>query len=555
MLLRHLFHYALGIPCKQILLTSCDQNNFNLSKDRCARIYPDILRQKDANSSKPFHSYRVSYHNLFIPPQQFEFAKCVFSQVGEDQYQFMLDDEIKNIIKPFNRLYIRTFLKTNENTELFVFFLHNGYFQSFSPNDYNFFIERIYEIPAKHYIIFNESCHSGSLLELINISRTLYDIFHEDRTTLMKAFETILSYSSTSTSTETESTNKASLEDIQALKPESFDPNKYNDIIQCVSSKLSKYPTNNKIDPLLFIHFQQKASIFCSCYSDNFSFSLPIRDFYIGFDSAICSHGNIYISCVIDCLFHKRFKSDSTEFVQQLQLSFEQMKSKFEELIIEQNKYFEDEYTKTLNESDKTKTENKCSQNIKYIHDFFDTNYTNPKTFYSSHKLPDLSSLLIPKDYWPIIIDDVDGSDYDKLKLYHYIPLVPKHTHQTATNIQEVNPYAPYTKHSTIWEFKHKFFSYLRNHLPKDLANYKIECSDDRDATFQKETDSIYEDIRYSSSAYANKYNRAALQALKNDIKLNLEGSFKEHQNEFATCCKEAFQTILPLWKNVFLYC
>ena len=423
-LIRHLFHYGFGIPYNRVLLTSCEEKDFKLFSNPNARILPDSSPKKHNEESSPSPTYTIFNNNVFKHPDDFEFANCVFSQVGKSQYQFIPDGKISNIIKPFNSYFIEKYLETNDETELYVFFLDNGIYGKFCPYNYNYFIERLIQIHANHYIVFNDCCHSGLLLELIDISLILVDIFQDKQTILIDAFKSILSFTRlTKVQNQPKQTKEEVCSHIQELKPVSFSQKKYDDIIENISSKLSKYAAQlNTIDPLMFVNFRKKASVFCSCYADMFSFSLPIRDFYIGIDSATSAHGSIYLSCVIDCLFNKKFNPVPNDFVKQLQASFVDMKTKFEDLIIEQNTYVEDDFTKILTPKAIDDIKEKSSEILLYIDQFFKTDYTNPKTFYSQHQLPDMSSLLIPKQYWPIIITDVDPRDYEYLKIYHYIP-------------------------------------------------------------------------------------------------------------------------------------
>ena len=562
LLLRHLFHYALGIPYNQILITSCEKDDFPPFETE--PVFPKSKSPKKMVDLKSSTSSIKTERIVFKAMNTFEFAHCVFSQVGEFQYQFIPDLEISNIIKPFNSSYIKQYLHTNNDSELFVFFLDHGGFGKFHPPNYNFIIEQLYAIPANHYIVFNDCSHSGSLLELIYISRKLVDIFQDNEDNLIKAFKLILSYAYASkqqsiilrkSKDKQDSLEKYEIEkqkyltEIQELKPDKFDADKYKAIIEAISLILSKYPNDYEINPLLFVSFQQKASIFCSCDSNTFSFPLPIRDFYIGSDSTISAHGSIYLSCVIDCLFNKNFKSYTNEFVKQLQETFTNNKLKFESLVIEQNTIVEDDYIKTLNEEDQEKIHRKYKKTLKYATDFFATNYQSSSTFSSQQDLPDLSSLLIDRQYWPILIKEVDENDYKNLKIYHYLPL-----HETRKKTQEMNPYGPSSDYCDAWDFVFTFADYVNDHLPEDIKSYKYQYCPEDYKTFQPETEDIYGFITFTTIKYTNTNNGDAVLAVADDVKYNLEVTFKDHQEELINLCIEAFETMLPLWKDIFLY-
>ena len=101
---------------------------------------------------------------------------------------------IEQIIKTFNRYFLKNYLETNEETQLFVFFLNPNSFGSFAFVNYNFIIERLIEIKAKHFIVFNDYSNSGILIDFINIRQQIYDIFVSNQELLIDIFEKIRSY-------------------------------------------------------------------------------------------------------------------------------------------------------------------------------------------------------------------------------------------------------------------------------------------------------------------------------------------------------------------------
>ena len=166
-----------------------------------------------------------------------------------------------------------------------------------------------------------------------------------------------------------------------------------------------------------------------------------------------------------------------------------------------------------------------------------------------------MSSILISEQYWPILITNVDERDYQNLKVYHYISLLHHHSTEVKPLIPEKkpSPFAPYSPDSDIWEFKIKFADYVKSHLSENIKNYEFQFCTDIDATFEEEINDLYQEIISSAFKYINNYNANALVALEPDIKMNLEDSFKGHQQEFIKCCEDAFEIMLPLWKDVFL--
>ena len=101
-----------------------------------------------------------------------------------------------------------------------------------------------------------------------------------------------------------------------------------------------------------------------------------------------------------------------------------------------------------------------------------------------------MSSLLIPEQYWPIIITNVDEQDYQNLKVYHYSP--PHQSTEVKPVLPEEKPYAPYSPDSDIWEFKVKFADYVQSHLPEAIKDYEFQFCLDHDATFDQEINDLY---------------------------------------------------------------
>ena len=69
---------------------------------------------------------------------------------------------------------------------------------------------------------------------------------------------------------------------------------------------------------------------------------------------------------------------------------------------------------------------------FKKIDEFFKTNYRSTSTFISIKDLPNIKQLLLPQKYWIVSILPIDTTDYNNLKMYHYLPK----PHQKLTNSQ-----------------------------------------------------------------------------------------------------------------------
>ena len=128
--------------------------------------------------------------------------------------------------------------------------------------------------------------------------------------------------------------------DILKSKPTKIDEYSYIIIIKAIYNHLKEYPKTYKIDPIMFTYFKNKASIFCSSDYNTNSFSLPIGNLYIGPVTSICSHGNIFSSSVLKCLFFPH-----------LQKSFEVIISEIGSLLIHQNTFEEGDFKKKYYQS------------------------------------------------------------------------------------------------------------------------------------------------------------------------------------------------------------
>ena len=197
--LRHIFKYVYNIPEKNILVTTSNKDNISENdSDISCKISPTRSPIKDPGSNdnqkaskenqsesnektpKPIFTEEQLKDLLGKPIFRDDIDRSVqgihFAQVSNYEYRFFVNPSYNKIIKPFNRFFLKA-LNVNQDSTLFVFFLDHGQSGNFVNIDYQFFVERLNELNAKKYIIFNECCHSGSLIELIRISEKLSSIF------------------------------------------------------------------------------------------------------------------------------------------------------------------------------------------------------------------------------------------------------------------------------------------------------------------------------------------------------------------------------------------
>ena len=462
LLLKHLFKFAFGIPEEQIFLTSSNPDNFPLSPNV---ISPSTSPSKDNSTlfRNQNDTTKVNYSNQ----NEFRFFKTVFAQVGEFQYHFHPSYNEYPKIHPFNKENLRTF-KTDENSELFVFFLDHsipGYFQD---RNYEFFLERLLEIQSKHLYIFNQSPNSGSLIDLIHISDKILELFFDcsNPSTIKisptEIFRIIMNASHPGSKGSTQdgpSKNEVKIltteieNDINHIKEQVDFQNVENDM---KISELMKYITKTSdggedelisiiehmkiyesglsINPLLFRELKEKSFIICSSPYDLKSPTLPFRYFYIGDVDTISSHGGVFSSVIIDCLFHPNNEDiNPKDFITHIQTIHDNLKRQFSPILKEQFTYTptSQEHINQMTNLILRKTNRIISENTiiqdykKYVSDlesYFNINYAN-NGLYScpdNFALPNLKSILLSEKYWNVDITPVDVHEYDYLKIYDY---------------------------------------------------------------------------------------------------------------------------------------
>ena len=204
LLICHLFHYACRIEYDDILITSSNPNNFidsdilefNISSTNSTTNSPlksstgDTSEMKDPKEDS--NTIQSSLYCSSISTLNKEFA---FAQIGTEQCQFKPDIDVSEKIKPFNKYFLKT-LQTDTNTELLVFFIDHWNLRYFNGMDYQDFVERMMDIPAKHITVFNECCYSGTLIELIKISEIINDVFDISQTDIFQILHSIANNSS-----------------------------------------------------------------------------------------------------------------------------------------------------------------------------------------------------------------------------------------------------------------------------------------------------------------------------------------------------------------------
>ena len=551
LLIKHLFHYACAIPNDQILITSSNQNNFKIIND-----HPEynVSPSSSPPSTPPKESHMPT---LYKNPNDIFFFQTIFAQVGTKQYHFRPDNGKRLAIFPFNQYFLQQF-KTDPESELYVFFLDHGTAGFFQDFTYNFFVERLLTIQCKHMYIFNQSCYSGSLIDLITISKTIIELFSTEdaskptpKEIFLKLYEISQNYSKDDLTKEQkeEQISKELLEIKKHLTRISDDvDNKLKTIIE----HLQFYKTSIPLDPIVFAQFGEKATIICSSPFYRKCPALPFRRFFIGNKTTISSHGGVFISLIIQTLFHPDDGDENIEqFIRHIQNEFITMKPATEPFIKEQFTYSEAHYNKIFYPLlcngyllTKSQLQNDCQDNLDELENYYKIDYTQNETcYYTINKLPNIKSIIYPEEYWNVDITDVDISEYDGLKSYDFTYYVnPQKKHDSGQ-------YGPCEDVGDLLKFLSDFNKCIDKCL-EDKTEIKTEWPSHKE-NYSANTQILYHKIWNKIRHLIDAYLIHAYNHVESFIKHNLEHNFSTQPDLFVKACVETLETILPLYKGI----
>ena len=583
MLLRHIFLYAYQIPEQNILITSPNHENI-LSN---YRIF--LLNEEMANSEQFLYcSITFPYilnHYIFLDD-------VYITQAENIEYRFTTSlKTINQIIKPFNRKFLKL-LHTDENSNLLIFFLD----QEEKEFDYQYYIKHLLELNPKQFVVFNESFHSGSLLELIHICERLQTNFSNLLPTeLDNLFIDIFNMckeNKQSKSKQTKDVNKenqdipeqtiqtiSSIEyDIKTtldgalskynIQKETFN---FNEIVNIIN-KLSELSIISPIKPSQFLEFKKKSIIFCSSPYNIASMSLPFQ--YLETSSRIISsRGTFYSSILIHCLLNpKPDLNNPFQFAHEIQNRFQQIKRLYKDTFLSQIK---------IDESDKEqlksihKTEEKINEILsESYHDYeetekyFEVDYRNETTFLtqSGLELPSFFKLIVPKQYWCIEELHLTPDIFSNLKYYQFDVSILKHRNKQSDenhtteeeNDKDYIKYGPTRGVEDVTAFYLNYFQCVEDNLSKydldskfsDIIKWKIPFE------FKEEKERIFSNFEGVINKYCDALNARAIQKLFNLIKYNLENNFSDttgnpsEQDIYLQCCELALCTLTKVWKG-----
>ena len=439
LLIRHLFYYACNINYDDILITSTNRENFeyfDIPEVQISTSSPSKQSTRTKCDSEEHHSDIPTdlYNNEISPIKDF-FA---YAQVGKQQIQFLPDIDLCKQIKPFNKYFLQS-LNTDKSSELLVFILDNGLEGFFAQKDYQYFVERLMEMPSKHVTVFNQSCFSGSLIELIEISEHIDTIFKPSPELNQTIFKDLLNVATDK--------SKSINEKIQDIYKDYKIPNTEATTIKITQmiEILTHYNKKINITPKLFVEFKNKSTIICSCSSAEQSPTLPLRQI-IGPKQRIqiaTAQGAIFSSCYLECLFCPSNDNDFsfTQFTNNLRIELKNMEEEFKDILIQQNTIDEKSACESFKElSDQYKSRQETISN------YFKTNFSSPQlSISSSGKIPNIRSITLPQKFWNIDVTEVDPLEY-KTKVYDFVGL------QDHSDVDEINKDEETSRNEEIYQ-------------------------------------------------------------------------------------------------------
>ena len=584
LLLYHLFHYAFGISESNILLTSSNDKNFFNDPNPNAHVSPTSSPSKHLEEG----ANQTLLEDLYIGNVKFTFFNTVFAQVGTKQYHFLPDIKLNSKLEPFNR-YFLNFLHTTNESILYVFFLDHGFPGFFNLLNYQHFVQRLTEIKYKQVIIFNQSCNSGSLIDLIKISEDIKTISKSmnnpqlEKLSLKEIFDKLSSIarnknSITDIEQEIANGDKEDIEkgqkDINSLNQEIKKINtsiqeEYNNLYQYFTNKeeevqiksiieriiehLKEYRYLHSIDPKLFLQFKKNAAIFCSCPYNMKCSSLPYRYFYVGSKLVIGAHGGVYSSAVIQTLLNiNQTDIHIPDFVEHLQHEFDVISSSLRDYIIAQNTFSEDDCPARDSET-KKKLEDRCDEILTILNQHLSYKFQNNETYYISpsiQELPDLHSILLHKYYWNVDIEEVNVEDYKDIKIYNYHNMIREDSNEEQNIKEKKDKYGPVSGEYIILTFMNDFTKCLEELLAKHKMNTKLKYGM-KLTEFSEETEKLYRKFYICAIQKTNFNTYHAIYNLESIIKNNMEIVFKDNKEKFGSLCYLSCCTILPYWEDV----
>ena len=549
LLLCHLFHYACNIEYDNILLTSSNQHNFIKTKNPNAKISahnsPSKTPVKDKSSKSQDQAQSIPnilYKNKISTLINDTVA---FAQVGTKQIQFIPDIDVESKIKPFNRYFLKT-LHTDENSELLVFFLDHGVAGFFHRLDYQYFVERLMEITTKHITIFNQSCFSGSLIELIEISEIINEVIDLSKDSNQQCFQQLQSIA-----------NDDSLsidQQIQYIQRNyHISPETTKEKIIYMLELLTHYKQPFSISPQLFIQLKQKSTIFCSCSSTSECPTLPFREIIGPKTTTANSQGGVFSSAFINSLFFPNQENDFSfsKFINNLQNELAKMEGELKDILIKQNTIDapSDIYDDT--------TKAQCDNLQALMKQYFKSELGKPAYSISSRdKIPNIRSILVSDEFWNIEVCDVDPLEYNikvfDYNLYEESSDDDQNINEDETEDVNISGYGPRKGTHNEGKFMIDFRDCFNSILIKREIEQKFDVFLTVDS-YSEETLKKYSSFYGRALKILDYYTIIPYVYLGESIKANYQCNFNNFSDYFDICL-QALKTIIEYWKDFKFY-
>ena len=553
LLIRHLFHNAFGIPYSQILITSTQNSDFEYDNININLISEPNTIFDEINDINPF-TEKVKFKFFLKNKSEFELNQRInLSQVKDQNYKFYMEEDISNIVKPFNYYVIENALKSKTDSHLLAFFIDHEYESGFSDNlSYQFFIERLLKIECKHFYIFNDSCCSGSLIKLINICNDFLDIFPdiEDPTLESALFFFLTTLNKTSPEfikdeivykiEKIDTIYKSKLSEITKkdliLKLQNLEAPIIEKIYQFVINLDPGFLSAGCV-PHQFIQFSKKSTIFASSAYNQISLTLPGRKLDISAfnEPKIRVFGSILISIWIESFLDKKGQSSLENFRKCIIDLFKLYKKMFIDIIISQNEFIG------------KKTENTSLPDMLKINSFFSADLLSETHYLNNGNTdywPDFSSIMLEEKFWNIDKSNVDTNEYENVSFCMF------KIHSSNQLIENPHNFGP--AEGTFYRNKFiKDFEYAVNLLfEKNKLDTKFSFNN------SKSNDEIidkyyagYSQFICSIKPMINSHNWQVVDSLKVPMTL----FFNEKPNEiekYAGLFAEAFKNVIIFWKE-----
>lgn len=565
-LICHLFHYAFLIPYSQILITLTKENGF---KDKNTNV-----RFQDMDSKTKLE--KINDLTFEFLDNEFGFSQNVnYAQIGKVQYKFALENDLLNRIRPFDHNIIINEINPNDKSDIFVFFLDHSRLGFFRDNEYRYCVDELIQIPCFHYYIMNDSCFSGSLIEIIKAS---YDFVNIVKNRLDSALEyTFIKLLLTYGNFDSEILFEQSLNHIinDVLKNQGLENNFipiFKDIYKNEMLNLFKFgkkiseicPSGILFTPKNFVKFAEKATIFSSSDYKNISLTLPARRISVLLNDNYRICGSVFSSIFIESLLNAN--SSFKSFCSSIEMRFKSYKADFENIIIYQNQNKEEENSnqnkeeensnqnkKILNQDQLKNTLNKSLVSKESVISFFDMKDFKDKHIFSiSNIWPDINSIFV-KDmsYWNVDFSFVDTNEYQNVFFCNLI--------KDAVVKENPKEYGPKRGMSSIEKYLIDYEKEVNKiMLQKGYNNIQFSTiqptNDEKDNKYKNLNFINWSKFVISIRPYYSSRIGLGIMGLKYPISIFFNDYPNFDKEIGVKIFSEAFENIYPFWKDHSIY-